>query len=829
MLLKEGKFRFENFVLDTDEGELLKDGSPVQLPPKALNLLSILVVNRGRIVEKDRLMEEVWGDTFVEEGNLAYTVRLLRRSLGDDADTPKYIETIPRRGYRFVAAVTLDDRDGEREHTNRAQVPPVESAAGGFVGRTKQLSEVIGLLCRNETRLITLTGTGGTGKTSLAKEVGRRVQEKFPDGVFYVELESVTDPSLLATLLANSLGVVGPAHRSMIEVLTNHFRGKSAVLILDNFEQILPAGPMIAQLVRDATPLKVLITSREPLKLKIETEYNVPPFSLPSAAVDESAIALMRYEAIEFFVDRARRARPDNVTFEKDLQTIASICRRLDGLPLALELAAARAKILSPSEILSKLEDSLGLLTGGALDAPTRQQTMRATIAWSYDLLSESEKLVFARLAIFEGGFTFTAAEEVLSKNGIDDKRTSILDAITSLTDKGLLIAESVASGQRFRMLVVVREFALERLHENFENASLTARSHAEYFLKLAEDAEPRLQSPDVASWMEQLETDHDNLRATIKWSFTAEPVIGARVAKALRLYWGLRGYTREAQYWYAEILKSESIPDEYRWSLLHGLANVKQFTGELEFAGELYHESLSVAEALGNQILVAQAKRGIAATLYILGDTAAARSIVLEALEISQSQGDDFGAAAATARLGDLALKDGHPEEACQRTAEALETFRKLGFAPGVASKLMNLGMAEIACGDLTSANEHLAEGLDIATDIGDYITIRLALEGLSFLLVETGHHYDAARLSSATDRMGDKIDHVLEPAEKQLRKIYLAKLKENLTEQEFEEACSLGHKMTRPEAIELALRLMEKKPKKVGLIERRLARRGM
>ena len=827
MPTNDDSFCFGDFVLDRTEKLLTRGGRPISLPPKALQLLLVLVENRGRIVEKDALMERVWADTFVEEGNLAYTVRMLRKALHDDAGKPKFIDTVPRRGYRFIGEVS--DATGRQGHAGPKDRFIPDDSAGPFVGRAKELSDIAGLLGRNNVRLVTLTGTGGTGKTRLAKEIALRLQDSFPDGVFFVGLESVTEASLVPTVVAHSLGVTEPGHRSAGEVLADHFRGTSSLLVLDNFEQILEASSAIARLLKDAHPLKVLVTSREPLRLNPENEYKVPPLPVPPVASDETSLALMRYEAVQFFVERARRARSDFEVSESHLRTISSICNRLDGLPLALELAAARAKILSAPEILAKLENSLRLLTGGARDLPGRHRTMRATIAWSYDLLSDEEKSIFARLAVFEGGFTFEAAEAVLSARNEDVDGVAILDAITSLTNKGLLIPEHSFEGQRFRMLVVVREFALELLAGSGEFAA-TARSHAEYFLNLAEKAEPKLQTPEVGDWVRRLELEHDNIRSAVKWSMTADVSIAARIAKAVRLFWMLRGFTREGQYWYREILKGENVPREYRWILLTGLANMTQFRGDLGEAEAIYRQSLEESQALGDQKFIAQSMRGVAGALYMRGDAAAARGLVLQAIEISRAFHDEFGIAAGLARLGDIALFVGDAGEARKRGAEALEIFRRLGFGPGIASKLMNLGFAEIADGELDLARANLIESLRFANEIGDYITTRLALEGHSFLLCEVGDHFNAARLSAAAFRMGEAIDHLLEAAEMRMRNLYVEKLKAEMGHECYADAYSQGFRMERNEAIDLALSAnAEPRPQqKLRLVQKRAAERS-
>lgn len=808
--------RFGEFVLDGQNFLFTKSGEAVPLTPKALNLLMVLIENRSRVVSKGELIEKVWSDSFVEEGNLAYTIRLIRKALNDDASTPTYIESVPRRGYRFISSV-------ETSHDDAPDLFSLDSLTDEdppFIGRSREISEISGLLADDRTRLVTLTGTGGAGKTRLSREVGRLSKEYFDGGVFFIDLSAVSDATLVPTVIAQSLGLREAGRRTAGEALAKHFGARSSLLILDNFEQVVSAAPDIAQLLRSAPSLKILITSREPLKLKTETEFKVPPLSMPSSKTVETSLNLARYEAIEFFIERARHARPDFGLSDDELRTITTICHRLDGLPLAIELAAARAKILSASEILAKLEHGLSLLTGGSRDLPDRQQTMRATITWSFDLLAEIEKAVFKRLAVFEGGFTYDAAESVLSGSDAPENIV-LLDAITSLVDKGLLAADRSDGKPRFRMLVVVREFAFELLTESGALESI-ARSHAEYFTDLAEKAEPKLQTPEVGPWVRRLELEHDNLRTAIRWSIGVDATYAARIAKALRLFWMLRGYTREAQYWFSEVLKAPAIPSESRAILLTGLANMTQFRGDFAAAETVYRESLEESRATGDPERIAQAMRGVAGVIYMRGDAATAKEIVLEALSISRGADDNFGTAAALARLGDIALVQGDAEGACRRAHEALEIFLELGFGPGIASKLLNLGIAEVAVGAIDAARDHLCESLEKAVEIGDYITTRLALEGLSFVSFEAGDHFNSARLSAAATRMGDEIDHLLEPAEMKMRTIYIHQLKEAMGEARFTDAFSQGLNMDRTEAVDLALGASDEKEPKLRVVKK-------
>ncbi len=762
-------------------------------------------------------MQQVWPDTFVEDGNLAYSIRLLRRALGDNSSAPKYIQTVPRRGYRFLAEERpdpekeLNDRLRLNESISRADIVDINDSS--LIGRETELAEVTNLLSHEGVRLLTLTGPGGTGKTRLSREVALQIKSRFPDGVFFVELAAVNDPSLVAPAIAREVGIKEAGTRRILDLLSDYFGAKSAVLILDNVEQVVSAGVQFAQLLRSAPNLKLLVTSREPLKLSIETEYLVQPLALPSPETKETISDLMRFGAVKLFVQRALKARHDLVLTDNNTRALSAICHKLDGLPLALELAASRARILSVEEIHTKLEDRLTLLTGGARDLPHRQQTMRSAIRWSYELLNELDKNVFVKLSVFEGGFTYKAAEKVLSN--VDGRKrpgsdADILNAVTSLTEKGLLLVEKPMDSElRFRMLMVVRDYALELLARRGDAESVR-RSHAECILSLAEEAAPNLRSTQSPEWLRRLELDHDNIRAAIRWSMDSDPEMAARITAGVRSFWTVHGHIREGRYWLEEVLKRAiDIPQALQCNLLTGLGNMAQFQGDFETARKVYGQCLDVSRAAGDQRYIAQALRGVGAVDYMDLQFISASVRINEALMISRSIDDEFGTAAAVARLGEIACARGDFSEARSQTSEALEIFKRLGYKQGVAAKLANLGVIEFFDGDYESACLYLAEGLDVCLEINDEIDIRVMFEVAAALLVETGDNETAARLSGAAAGRCEAIDYIHETMEHQFRETYLVKLRSVMPAVELAAALAEGSKMTVSEGAELALKV--------------------
>lgn len=683
-----------------------------------------------------------------------------------------------------------------------------------LIGRVKETAEIKRLLESEDIRLVTLTGIGGTGKTRLSIEIAHQLQQYFSDGIYFIDLSAVNDPLLVIPKIAHAVGVKEVPSKKALEVLTSHLFERSVLLILDNFEQIVSAGVQLTRLLTETRDLKILVTSRETLKLSFETEYQIPPFTLPSADGRESAAKLMDYEAVQFFVQRARRARPDYELTDDDAQAVSAICNTLEGLPLALELAAARAKILSASEILAKLADPLKLLTGGSRDLPERQQTMVAAIEWSYDLLNDSEKSVFQMLSVFEGGFAITAAEALISDSESQMKfphaGVDVIDVIESLTAKSLVMSERPSKGTlRFRMLEIVRSYAAERLAAS-GRAEIVQRSHAKYFLGLAEEAAPLLVSSKAAEWLDRLEIDNDNLRGAMRWSLVNEPEIGARIAASIRYLWTVRGPIREGQHWLEEILGTTAeLQPDLRWELLVSLGNMLQFQGDLVSARNAYAESLEISRASANRRQTAQSLRGIGAIEYMQSDFASARERINESYSISRELDDDFGAGASAARLGDISIAEGNPQAARSQTGEALALFRKLGYNQGIASKLINLASAEILCGDYLSAHVHLVESLNLSLEIGDEKDLQLVLEGFGAYMLNEGDYWNAALLSGAAERLGETNEKVWEPAEQRLHDFYLEKLREVMDKNDFTRAFSQGRKMPVREAAAIALRV--------------------
>ncbi|MFQ5794790.1 MAG: BTAD domain-containing putative transcriptional regulator [Candidatus Bipolaricaulia bacterium] len=519
--------------------------------------------------------------------------------LRDELDVEPAPET--RELYRQI-------RNGEILEPPRAVPNNLPIPLTRFIGRDKERAVVQVRLLDEEMRLLTLTGPGGTGKTRLGLQVVADLIDHFEDGACFVDLAPISDPGLVVSTIAQTLGVKEAEGRPLLDILKASLRGKQMLLVLDNFEQVVAAAPQVVELVAACPQLKVLVTSREPCHVRGEHVFPVPPLALPGSD-GKRPLAIERltqYEAVRLFIERAVAVKPDFAVTDENAPAVAEICIRLDGLPLAIELAAARIKLLSPQALLARLGNRLKLLTGGARDLPACQQTLRDTIDWSYDLLNTGERTLFERLSVFVGGGTLEAAEAVCIGADNLELKMDILDGLASLVDKNLLRRKEQADGEpRFLILETIREYGLERLEASGESEAIR-RTHADYYLALAEQAEPKLEGPDQRMWLDRLEVEHDNLRAALVWfEQNGEAEAELRLGGALWGFWHMRGYLSEGRRWLEGALakgEDRDVSASVRAKALHGAGVLTHEQGDYERATVLYEESLDLRRELGDK-----------------------------------------------------------------------------------------------------------------------------------------------------------------------------------------------------------------------------------
>jgi predicted ATPase/class 3 adenylate cyclase len=637
--------------------------------------------------------------------------------------------------------------------------------ASSFVGREKEVEEVVSLL-RDGARLLTLTGPGGSGKTRLAIEAAAELVPEFKAGVFWVGLAPLRDPALVTDTIAQTLGAK--------DGLAVHIGERELLLLLDNLEQVVEAAPELSALVEACPNLKLLVTSRERLRVRGEVEYPVLPLAEP--------------EAVDLFCVRAG-AEPD--------ETVHELCRALDNLPLAIELAAARASVLSPRQILERLSERLDLLKGGR-DADPRQQTLRATIEWSHELLSDEEKRLFARLSVFAGGCTLEAAEEVTEAD---------LDPLQSLVDKNLLRH----THERFWMLETIREYAAERL-EQLGEADELRRRHAEHFLALAEEAEPNLRggSPSPGEWLDRLEADHDNLRAALdRLEASGETQRALRLTAALWLFWNRRGHLPQGRRRLESALAADERPTAARARALIGAAAMAAMSGDSARARTWAEEALALNRALGDAWGTALSQSYIATAAAEEGEWAGARQIAEETARAFRELGDEHYAMLATGLVAWMCRELGDRERSRALTEENLRRARATGHERVEAMSLGSLAMLAVDEGRLQDALAMLQEANRIHRGLGDRFEIALDLCRFARALAAAGRAGTAARLLSTGEALREEIGATLESwvaMEAKLRETLTA-IRAQLDEGAFAEAWEQGRALTADEAVALAL----------------------
>ena len=597
-----------------------------------------------------------------------------------------------------------------------------------FIGREREMAEVKRLLAA--TPLLTLVGSGGGGKTRLAVQVGADVLDNYQDGVWLVELAALSDASLVPQAVASVWGLREEAGRSLMQTVQDHLRDRQLLLLLDNCEHLVGACALLADTLLKACPqLTIMATSRELLGIAGEHLWRVPslltPDELPGEEKDLAAV-LMEYDACRLFVERAVAQRQDFVLTRRNVPVVAHLCRQLDGIPLAIELAAARVRALTVEEIDGKLDNRFRLLTGGSRTALPRHQTLRALIDWSYDLLTEQEKTLLARLSVFAGGWTLEAAEKVCAgqnPTGLIIEDWEVLDLLTSLVDKSLLTTQERDGSVRYGMLEMVREYAAEKRRASGEEAA--KEWHRDYFLALSEEAAPLLRGAEQAQWLARLDDEHENLLAALECSLSKETqgVEGLRFCGALQRFWGTRGHLSEGRAWCERALGERGSEDrtQERAKTLNGVGGLANMQGDYASARGYSEESLAIFRERGDRQGIATSLGNLGNVASYQGDYASARGYYEESLTTWREIGDRQGIAASLGNLGLVANDQSDYAAARGYLEESLAIFREVGDRQGIANALSNLGLVAEYEGDYASARGYYEESLAIRREIGD------------------------------------------------------------------------------------------------------------
>jgi predicted ATPase/class 3 adenylate cyclase len=671
-----------------------------------------------------------------------------------------------------------------------------------FLGRQHEIAEASQLLA--DGRLLTLTGPGGTGKTRLALQVAASATDRFLDGIYFVPLGTISQSELVLPTIAQAVGLVDPGARAL-DRLVDHIGSHSILLVLDNFEQVADAAPQVAELLLRAPGISALITSRSPIRVYGEREYPVPPLGVPDPRHLPDFEQLSTYESVALFVERAMAVRPDFAVTNANAPAVAEICVRLDGLPLAIELAAARVRVLSPQAIMERLSDRLKLLSGGSRDLPERQQTLRGAIGWSHDLLDEAEQRFFARFSIFAGGATLDAIEQVVIDAG---EEADALEACASLVDKSLARQESEPDGEpRFLMLGTIREFAAEKLAERGESGALADR-HAAWVKTMVEQAVPSIFGPDQRAILDQYEREHDNIRAALGWVIAHDQAETAmRILTACWRFWQMRGYLAEGREHAERVLAlpgSTDYPDA-RSAALEAAGGIAYWQAELLPARAWYGEALELARASGDQARIANAIYNMTFTFSMeQEDMVQSRALAQEAVDIYRKLGDEAGVGRALWGLANSYYFFREFAGGISIANEALEIFRRVGdrFMTGwslyiIATYNMNL--------DRTLVRPGLEEALPLFTEFDDKSGYALIFDGFAALEWTEGDVARAVRLAGYASAIEATTGTGLAKLTREFAGFFPATLTDD---PELAAAFAEGQRLTVEQATELALR---------------------
>ena len=756
------------FRLDPEARVLTRDGLATALGARGVAVLAALVGRAGEYVEKSAIIDAAWPGVVVDENNLAAQISAIRRVLSLVPEGRNWVETLTRRGYRFVGPVVEIDASPSPPATAGPERTNLPHFLQSFIGRERELAEIRQLL--PGTRLLTLTGTGGIGKTRLALQAAAELRDAYPDGVWFVDLAPLVDPGLVPSALAQVIGVKESAGQPLVKTLSDHLRPLNVLLDLDSCEHVLDACARLAgALLRESGGTTLVATSREPLRIGAERVYPLGALPLPDPQGDAHSIA--QSDSVRLFVDRARYHRPSFDLQDQRARAVAEICVRLDGIPLALELAAARMAALPVEQIVRLLDQRFRLLASGSRSDLPRHQTLCALLDWSYELLDEEERQVFARLSVFAGGWTLGAAEAVGAGEVI--AKGDVVYLLIALVEKSLVVADD--DGDRYRMLETVREYARDKLVMS-GNSNAVRERHRNFFLALAVNADPNLAGPEQGTWLQRLEDEYDNLRSALEYCLGAASGsdAGLRLCAALHWFWIMRGYRAEGLDWCERVLGIEAVDKRTpeRAMALEAAGILAYHLGDFPVAGAYHEDSLAIARELSDEKGMARAAISLGDLRLRQGDPVAAKAMCEEALAISRNLADPWLTQQSLNGLGNVAGSMGEHRMAQSLYEESLAIARKRADRVRIAILLNNLGYGAFLQGEYSAARARHEESLTIRRELKDPGGIAYSLSGLGDVALQQGD-YSAAGVFvrealSLRRELGDKMG-IVELLEKQ------------------------------------------------------------
>jgi non-specific serine/threonine protein kinase len=674
-----------------------------------------------------------------------------------------------------------------------------------FVGRGSEVAEIQRLLATK--RLVTLTAVGGVGKTRLALEVANRALDAYPDGAWLVDLTLIKDGHLVARVFGSTLGVHERPRQPIAETLLEHLRGRHLLLVLDNCEHVIEnSAGLVDKILRSCEGITFLATSREPLRVNGETVWRVAPLAIPDPVAPIHLPDLARCEAVDLFLDRAQLAAPGFEMTAENALAVAQLCARLDGIPLAIELAASRAGHMSPEQILNRLQDRFGLLTSGSRAGPTRHRSLQAALDWSYDLLSTAERMLFPRLSVFAGSFSLEAVEQVCCGDDLDV--AGVTDLLGSLVDKSLVIAAGAGSGPiRFRMLETLQQFGYERLTDEGDVERLNERQ-SEFFVSLAEGASPQLKGREQQAWHRRLAEDIGNLRLALDWSSGREPERNLRLSVALTHFWHIHGLDEEGDACFKRVLAEYRARNQFRAQALEDGGVVAYWRDDFSGASARWHECLDLYRELGDQKGVGRALARVGELAEWHGDFEKAHRYYDDGLAMSRGTEDAEAIAKTLNKLGRLATNEGDHKRARTYLEESIATIERTGDLREILIARGYLGLNAVESGDLAAARAHLAEAIRIAHSLDFTFGIATTLMYFAALAAAQSHPVRALHIAGSSESLGESTGGIPIRITKPIVQRWLDRSRRELGPKRSAACWAAGRAMTRERAIVYALK---------------------